>query len=302
MWLAEMAGTKPSLTALPTAVVSRYLAWSVVDGPGNRFVLFLQGCNYHCPACHNPHTIGRCDDCGACVPGCPSGALGLIDGKVVHDPAVCVSCDACLGTCPKNANPMVHRLSIDGVLALLRQNAAFLGGITVSGGEATTQLGFVVALFSAIKAAPDLAHLTCFIDSNGHLGSEGWRRLLPVTDGVMADVKAFDPLRHRRLTGRDNVRSLASARLLAAAGKLYELRFLMIPGETDAPEEIAALAAFALELGPQTRVRLNAFQHHGVRGPASRWPTMARPGVEAAAAVLRGAGLTKVIMPPVWLS
>jgi pyruvate-formate lyase-activating enzyme len=30
---------------------------SVVDGPGNRFVAFLQGCTFDCIACHNPQTI-----------------------------------------------------------------------------------------------------------------------------------------------------------------------------------------------------------------------------------------------------
>ena len=27
---------------------------SIVDGPGFRFVCFVQGCTHHCPGCHNP--------------------------------------------------------------------------------------------------------------------------------------------------------------------------------------------------------------------------------------------------------
>ena len=33
---------------------------SWVDGPGNRFVVFTQGCTFDCIACHNPSTITRC--------------------------------------------------------------------------------------------------------------------------------------------------------------------------------------------------------------------------------------------------
>lgn len=281
--------------------VSKFLTWSVVDGPGNRFVLFLQGCNYRCVTCHNPHTIGVCSDCGSCVAVCPSGALTKTGRKVVHDPDPCIACDSCLTACPTHANPMVRRMTVENILNLLRRNAPFLNGLTVSGGEATIHLDFLIDLFTAVRAAPELAHLTLFIDSNGHLPAEDWQRILPLTDGVMLDIKAFDPERHRRLTGNDNTLSIASARLLATAGKLYELRFLMIPGETDRSEEIVALATLANELGVGTRLRLNAFQHHGVRGRAAMWEAMPREGVEAAAATLKAAGINEVAVPSVWL-
>lgn len=283
------------------ATVSKVLTFSCVDGPGNRLVLFLQGCNFACPGCHNPHTIGICNDCGDCIPACPQQALSLVDGRIAFDPSACDQCDLCLRACPISANPMVQQMGVADVLALIRENRDFLNGITVSGGEATLQLKFIIALFSAIKSAPDLAGLTCFVDSNGHLGAGSWAQLLPVADGVMLDIKAFDTRGHIALTGRDNARSLASARTVRAAGKLYELRYLMVPGQNDRDEDIAALIALACELGHDLRIKLNAYQHHGVIGPARDWPKMSQNGIEATAATLRAAGLRNVTTPVVYL-
>ena len=106
---------------------------------------------------------------------------------------------------------------------------------------------------------------------------------------------------HRALTGRDNRLSLASARILAQAGKLFELRFLMIPDRTDTAAELARLIAYVRGLGAGTRVRLNAFQHHGVQGAARDWPKMTRARMDEVAGQLRAAGLRQVVTPVVWL-
>lgn len=39
------------------ALLTDIVPASCVDGPGNRFVVFFQGCGFDCRACHNPHTI-----------------------------------------------------------------------------------------------------------------------------------------------------------------------------------------------------------------------------------------------------
>lgn len=49
----QMARVKNNKTE-KQAKVSRVLTFSCVDGPGNRLVLFLQGCNFDCITCHNP--------------------------------------------------------------------------------------------------------------------------------------------------------------------------------------------------------------------------------------------------------
>ena len=136
-----------------TGLVADTIRSSIVDGPGNRYVVFLQGCNFDCVACHNPQTI----------PG--------------HAPI---------------AGHVPRRRSVDDLLSDMRGAAPFLRGITVSGGEATQQPQFLHSLFDAVKADPDLQRLTCFVDSNGACDLAVWDDLAPRMDGAMIDLKCFE--------------------------------------------------------------------------------------------------------------
>lgn len=53
-----------------------------------------------------PVTVDKdtCIGCGACVGGCPVGALSMDDeGKSQCDAGTCIDCGSCVGTCPVSA-------------------------------------------------------------------------------------------------------------------------------------------------------------------------------------------------------
>ena len=243
-------------------LVNKLIPMSVVDGPGNRFAIFLQGCNFNCKYCHNPETIHRCIHCGDCVAGCPADALDLIEGKVVWDPVKCVDCDKCIATCTHGASPKVRAMSAAELMAEIEKAVPFIEGISVSGGEATLQAKELIPLFEMAKEKG----LTALIDSNGGVDfSKGdLKSLLDISDGVMLDVKAWEKEDHLRITGRDNEPVKKNLAYLAEKGKIEELRFVLL----DTLDNEHSLREAAKVLGEKihsTRVKLISYRHFGVR-------------------------------------
>jgi len=288
-----------------TARISKIIPFSCVDGPGNRLVIFMQGCNFNCPNCHNPHTINHCNHCGICVDQCPTKALhiepnGAVENEVVWQSDLCIECDQCTYICPHQSSPKVRTYSLEELLDRIRENQVFLTGITVSGGEASLQLPFIIALFKVIKTDPELSRLTCLLDSNGSLNISAWLSLFDYLDGVMIDLKAWQEEIHQYLTGKYNHRVITSISLLAKANKLAEVRLLCIPGYTDYEENIDELAAFLNTLKPMPLIRLNAFQHHGVVGDARLWSSAKKTDLESLAKQLLDRGVEKIQLPSVF--
>lgn len=284
------------------AVINKILPFSCVDGPGNRLVIFLQGCNFNCLNCHNPYTIRLCQNCGDCVGNCPHGALSFIDGKTIWQSDFCQQCDTCIKTCHNQSTPMTYRYTVEQLLDVIKKYLPFLSGITFSGGEATLQLPFIIALFSRIKQTKELQHLTCFIDSNGYLPQQGWQKVIDVMDGGMIDLKAWNSNIHRQLTGRDNLRVKETISYLAKMDKLYEVRLLLIPYQTDLQNSAQEIAEFLKSIQVNMRIRINAFHSHGVVGEAKNWQSITRTEVEYFANQLRQCGLQHLTLPTVYLA
>ncbi len=157
------------------------------------------------------------------------------------------------------------RRTVDEVLAEVQRYARFIsvagGGFTVSGGEPLVQPRFTTEL---VRGARDLGLHTAF-ETSGTLGAHAPDELLDATDLVLLDLKSFAPGTHRRVTGGAQVRpALEFARRVCERGRSLWLRFVLVPGLTDAPDNVEGLARFAADLPTLERVEVLPFHRLGV--------------------------------------
>jgi pyruvate formate lyase activating enzyme len=133
------------------------------------------------------------------------------------------------------------------------------GGLTLSGGEPLMQDRFAVRLFTAAKAMG----IHTAVETNGFLSGRLTDEELEKIDLVLLGIKTWDPEKHRRLTGKDNGPTLDFARRLAALRKPMWVRFVLVPGLTDDPEDLAQSAKFIAGLGNVERVEVLPFHQLG---------------------------------------
>jgi len=133
------------------------------------------------------------------------------------------------------------------------------GGFTLSGGEPLMQHRFAAKLL----AAAHTMGIHTALDTNGYYGARLSDAELETVDLVLLDIKTWDPERHRHLTGVDIGPTLDFARRLAARGRPIWLRYVLVPGLTDDPEDIANIARFAAGLGTVERVDILPFHQMG---------------------------------------
>jgi len=234
--------------------------FSLHDGPGIRTTIFFKGCPLSCLWCHNPEGISRqseihfweqrCISCYKCVEACKHNALSFLDGKRIHLPGLCDRCGVCAHVCPTDATELVGtKVTIPELMQEIAKDVIFYdesgGGVTISGGEPLLQVDFLEALLTACY---DLGIRTA-VDTSGYIPFEYLRRIQPLTDIFLYDVKLMDSDRHLQFTGVPNKLILENLKNLTKTGSNVIPRMPIIPQINDSDENLHATGRFLESLG-----------------------------------------------------
>ncbi len=161
-----------------------------------------------------------------------------------------------------------QRVTLGRMVDEIAKYAAFVntahGGITVSGGEPMLQIRFLEALLRRCKN--DLGLHTA-VDTSGFLGERATDGFLDLVDLFLLDIKSGDPATYRLVTGADLEPTLRFARRLSERGNRMWIRFVLVPGLTDTPTNVEAVAAFTATLNGVDRVEVLPFHQLG----AAKW-------------------------------
>jgi pyruvate formate lyase activating enzyme len=256
-----------------TGLVFNIQLHSTEDGPGIRTSIFLKGCSMRCPWCHNPEGISpspeliwyemRCLGAKECLNVCPKKALTLTSEGLIIDRQLCDACGKCVTVCPASALEVIGKqYTVDELAAKALQDRVFYeksgGGVTFSGGEASLQADFSVALMERLKK--EKIHLA--LDTCGGTKWPTLQRLVNLADLVLYDLKIMDTVNHQKFTGIPLNLVLENARRISKTGKPLWVRTPIVPGVNDLVENIRQTSRFIRENLPTVeRYDLLAFNN-----------------------------------------
>ena len=206
-----------------------------LDGPGVRFVIFMQGCPMRCQYCPNPDTW-KMNTGSARTP------------------------ESLLKEYQRNA-PYYSKggITVTGGEALMQID--FLLEL------------FSLAKKQGIHTCLDTSGITYHPGESAY--TEKLDKLMAVTDLVMLDIKHIDNDAHKVLTGHDNTGILAFARYLDQKNIPVWIRHVVVPGITDDPGQLSRLGAFlgtlnnvqALDVLPYHIMGISKYKELGIPYP-----------------------------------
>ena len=175
----------------------------------------------------------------------------------------------CLLRCQYCHNPDTRdplggkKITVDELIEDIQHYRSYLtysgGGVTITGGEPLLQPEFVREIF---RRCHELGIHTA-LDTSGFPDFEKSRPVLDYVDLVLLDIKSFDPEIYHRTTSVAIEPTLHFARHLSAIQKPTWIRFVLVPGLTDDPDNIEGLAQFVASLNAVEKVEILPFHKMG---------------------------------------
>ena len=179
-------------------------SFGTVDGPGVRFVIFLQGCPMRCQYCHNPDT------------------WKMNTGSV------------------RSAQSLIQEYERNKAF-YSKGGITDTGGEALMQIDFLLEL-FTLARQKKIHTCLDTSGVTYRPGQSSY--NEKLDALMEVTDLVMLDIKHIDPEGHKVLTGHDNGNILAFAKYLEEKQIPVWIRHVLVPGITDDAALLTRLGTF----------------------------------------------------------
>ena len=196
--------------------ISSTESFGSVDGPGIRFIVFVQGCRYRCQYCHNPETWER-------EGGYEATAEEIFRQAWRYRPYW----KRTGGITVSGGEPLLQLEFVTELFRLAKEKG--VNTVIDTAGEPFT---YDEPFFSAFET------------------------LLPLSDLFLLDLKQIDDAKHRALTGTSNESALALARFLSERGKRMWIRHVLVPGWTTGEEDLGRLSEFIAGLKTVDRVEV----------------------------------------------
>ena len=215
-------------------------SFGTVDGPGIRYVLFLQGCPMRCLYCHNPDTWK------------PSCGSEVTPEEILREYMSNRSFYRKGGITVTGGEPLLQIDFLIELLALCKKNG--------------------------IHTCIDTSGVT-YSETNAEYKAK-LDELMKYTDLVLLDVKHIDSEAHKGLTGHGNESILAFAKYLEAKNIPIWVRHVVLPGYTDDEASLTRLGEFigrlknlkALDVLPYHTMGASKYEEMGIEYPLSGKP------------------------------
>lgn len=236
--------------------IHSFESFGTVDGPGIRFVVFLQGCPLRCKYCHNPDTW-------------TAGGNEYTAEEVVE-------------------RALRYRNYFGD-----KGGVTVTGGEPLLQIEFVTEL-FTRLKEKGVHTCVDTSGFTFRKDDEKCL--QAFEKLLPVVDLFLLDIKHIDEERCKELTGQSNANTLAFAKYLSERGKAMWIRQVLVPDWTDSEESLQRTRAFIdtlktvqkVEVLPYHSMGKVKYEKLGIEYPFKDMQTPTKENVQRAKAILCG--------------